>query len=137
MSSLVFALILVILVATYALFRAFGGFGKPTLEFLPSRSVQSVAQLPVVVHLTPTVTSPLATSHIDQEITLSLVVVDSSVILATRARRVTACLPLRQKRSMRPNPRLACVKVLKRVLLLVFPLHVPLFVMNRIPPDVQ
>ena len=111
----------------------------PVLELLPRISVQAVAELPVVVHLSPAIAAPLAASHVDKEIAILLLVVYGNVIapVAARAGRKAVDLALVQESDMRSNPGLILVHVFESVLLLVFPLHVLLLVTDRIPPDIQ
>jgi len=111
----------------------------PILELLPRIPVQAVAELPVVVHLSPAIAAPLAASHVDKEIAIPLLVVYGNVIapVAARARRKAVDLALVQESDMRSNPGLILVHVFESVLLLVFPLHVLLLVADRIPPDIQ
>ena len=111
----------------------------PVLEFLPRIAVQTIAELPVVVHLSPAIAAPLAASHVDKEIAISLLVVYGNVValVAARAGRKAVDLALVQESDMRSNPGLVLVHVFESVLLLVFPLHVLLLVADRIPPDIQ
>lgn len=107
-------------------------------ELLPRVAVQAVTELAVVVHLGPTIATPLTPSHVDQEVAILLLIVNANIVaaIATCAGRKAVDLALLEKSDMRSNPRLVLVHILKSVLLLVFPLHVLLLVANRIPPNV-
>ena len=59
------------------------------------------------------------------------------ISLTARARRKTVDLALRDKRHVRANPGLVVVEVFEGVLFLVLPLHVALFVVHGVPPDVE
>lgn len=108
-------------------------------EQFPRISVQHVAELTIVVHLPPAVTTPFASSHVDKEVPLLLVVVDLLVgaIRIAGVRWEGVALALLDERSVGPNPRLIVVQVLQRVLLLMLPLHMLLLIANRVPPDIQ
>lgn len=108
------------------------------LELLPDVAVEPVAQLAVVVHLTPAVSAPLATCHVDNKVTVVLVVVNVHVlaVVAARAWREAVDLALRDKGKVRAHPRLVGIHVLQRILFLVLPFHVFLFVADRVPPDI-
>ena len=58
-------------------------------------------------------------------------------ILTTRARWKAVDLPLLDESGMTPYPRMRGIQVFEGILLLVFPLHVFLLVVDRIPPHVQ
>ena len=58
-------------------------------------------------------------------------------IVATGAHGKTIDLPLRNEGGVGSYPRLVGIKMLKSVLLLMFPLHMLLLVAHGIPPDVQ
>ena len=107
-------------------------------KLFPPRPVQLVTQLPEIVHLTPAIPSPLATRHIDHEVSVTFGVMDSLVhpVLAAGAHREAVYLPLGDKCRMRAYPRLIDVEVFEGVLLFVLPLHMFLFVTNRVPPDI-
>ena len=62
---------------------------KVFLETLPRVSVEPVAELPVVVHFAPAVTTPFAAGHVHNEVAVLLVVVVPGVVLtgAVTARR--------------------------------------------------
>ncbi len=111
------------------------------LEALPRVAVQPVAKLTVVVHFAPAVTTPFAASHVDHEITVRLVVVETSVVgvgaVAAGSGREAVNHALRQEASVLSDPRVALVHGLEGVLLLVLPGHVLLLVEHRIPPNVQ
>ena len=107
------------------------------LELLPPRPIKLVTQLPEVVHLSPTISTPLTARHINHKISISFAIVDLLDVFAASAFGKAIDLALRYKCSMRPYPGLVDVKMLHSILLLVLPLHVFLLVANRIPPDIQ
>lgn len=94
-----------------------------------------------MVHFAPTVSAPFATSHVDNKVTLVLIIMETSVILsravATRGRGEAVDFSLRQKASVLSHPSMILVKGLQSVLLLVLPSHVLLLVGHWIPPDIQ
>lgn len=109
------------------------------LEAFPQRPVEIIAQLAEVVHLAPTVAAPFATGHVDQEIPIFLVVVDAriSALFGASACRETVDHALREEGRALADPGLRNVKLLQSILFFVFPLHVLLFICNRIPPNVK
>ena len=109
----------------------------PVSKFLPRRPVQIIAELAIVVHLTPAIPTPLAASHVDEKIAIVGVIVELCVVLPARTGRERVDFALMQERRVRSYPRLAVIQVLEGVLLLVLPLHVALLVVHRVPPDVQ
>jgi hypothetical protein len=129
-SLLLFLLLLIFLLEVVA---------DAVLELLPRVAVQTVAELAVVVHLSPAIAAPLATGHVHQKVPVLLRVVNVRVIalLAARARRKAHDLSLLDEGDVRPDPGLVLVHVLERVLLLVLPLHVLLLVADGVPPDVE
>lgn len=109
------------------------------LEQLPVIPVQNVAKFAIVVHLSPTITAPLASGHINEKVPAFLVVVDllvDTVLLAcVRWERVD--LALLNERSVWSDPWLHSVQVLHRILLLMLPLHMLLLIADWVPPDVE
>lgn len=132
-------LLIIFLLLVVLLSRLLEEVADPILELLPRISVQAVAELPVVVHLSPAIAAPLAASHVNKEIAVPLLVVYGNVValIAARAGRKAVDLALVQESDMRSNPGLVLIHIFEGVLLLVFPLHVLLFVADRIPPDIQ
>lgn len=67
------------------------------------------------------------------------IIMNARIISIIRAcsRWETVDLALRDKCSMWTNPRLIDIQEFKRVLFLVFPFHVFLFITDRIPPYIQ
>jgi len=59
------------------------------------------------------------------------------IALTARAWRETVDLALRNERHVWADPGLVVVEVFKGILFLVLPLHVALFVVHGIPPDVE
>lgn len=94
-----------------------------------------------MIHLTPTIASPFAASHIDYEVAILFVVVYPGVVQASvvraRSRGETVDHALRQEASMLSNPRLCLVQLLKGVLFLVLPFHVLLLIQHWVPPNIQ
>ena len=111
---------------------------KILFEALPYVSVEVITELPEVVHLAPAVATPFASGHVHQEIPVFLVVVDAGVVpvLRTGAGREAVDHALRQESGLLSNPRLGDVKLLERILLLVCPFHMFLFIGHGIPPYV-
>ena len=109
------------------------------LEFLPGVAVERVAQLAIVVHFAPAISSPFASSHVDDKVAIALSVVDVGIfaVVATGARWEAVDLPLVYECEVCPDPRLVGINVLESVLLLVLPLHVLLLVADRVPPYIQ
>lgn len=109
------------------------------LEQLPWVAVQQVAQFSVVVHLSPAIAPPLATCHVDKEVTALSVVVNLRIVAITIAGvgREGVCFALFDESSVWPDPRLRSVHELQGILFLVFPFHVLLLVGYRVPPDVE
>lgn len=109
------------------------------LKPFPGVSVEVVAEFTEVVHLAPTVPAPFAARHVDHKVAIILVVVDARVHSVIRAGPVGEAvdLPLREERGVLANPRLSRVELFQSILLLVFPLHMLLFVRNWVPPDIQ
>lgn len=66
-----------------------------------------------------------------------LVIVDTAIVLTARTLRETTHLALWHKSCVGAYPRLAGIEVLESVLLLVLPLHVSLFILYGIPPDIE
>ena len=123
-------------------------FGRPhgldflaqtILEFFPWCSIQFVAEFTEVVHLAPAVSSPFAARHVDDEISICFPVMDLGIfpILGAGADGEGINLSLWNERRVRPDPWLIDIEVLERILLLVLPFHMFLFVANRVPPDVE
>lgn len=121
------------------LFSALKELAYAILESLPRISVQPLAQPSIIIHLAPAIPSPLATSHINHEITIRLLVVNDRIIalVATGAWWKTVDLALWDECEMRSDPGLIHVHIFECVLLLVFPLHVLLFVADGVPPHVE
>ena len=109
------------------------------LDLLPPGTIESMTQLTIGIHLGPTVTTPFATGHVDDEVTIALGVLDSRVVtsVGASARWETVDHPLRDEGRMGTNPGLTLIEIFERVLFLVFPFHVFLFVQGRVPPDVE
>ena len=109
------------------------------LETLPPCAVQMVAQLPIVVHLSPAIASPLTPSHIDEEIPPLFIVMNVGIvsIVAACAGRKGINFPLWDESCVRPDPGMRGVEELESVLFFVLPFHVFLLVANRVPPDVE
>lgn len=84
---------------------------KILLETFPQRAVEIVAQLPIVVHFSPAVPSPLTSGHIHQEVTILLIIVNIRVVtvLRTCTWRERVDLPLRDESRVRSNPGLMYV----------------------------
>ncbi len=114
---------------------------KVLLEQLPGVAVEPVAELTVVVHFAPAVTAPFTASHVDHEVTVRLVVVETRQVgtgaVAAGSGREAVNHALRQEASVLTDPRVALVHGLEGVLLLVLPGHVLLLIGHRIPPNVQ
>ena len=112
---------------------------NPILKLLPRIAIESVAELTVAVHFSPTISTPFTTCHVDKEIAVRSLIVNLRIfpIFATGTRRKAVDLALWNKCDMRSNPGLIHVQVLERILLFVLPIHVFLFVADGIPPDVQ
>lgn len=115
------------------------GAEEVLLETLPPGSIEVVAQLTVVVHLSPAVTTPLTAGHVDHKVSVLLVVVDARVraLVGTGARREAVDHALREESSVLADPRKGNVQLLQGILLLVCPLHVLLLVGDRVPPHVE
>jgi hypothetical protein len=109
------------------------------LEQLPRVAIEKVAQLAVVVHFAPAITTPLATCHVDDEISVVFIVVYPRVIAVfrTSSRRKAVNLPLRDERGMRSDPWLIDIEKFQSVLFLVFPFHVLLLIADRVPPNIE
>lgn len=112
---------------------------KILLEAFPRIAVQIIAELAIVVHLTPAIATPFAAGHVDEEVSVLLVVVNTSVVsvLGASARRESVDHALREEGRVFADPWLRFVELLQSVLLLVFPLHMLLLVGDGIPPDIQ
>lgn len=112
---------------------------KVLFESLPPRPIQVIAQLPEIVHLTPTIPAPLTARHINHKIPVLLVVVDSGIVSVFRTCSFgeTVDFALRDESCVRSDPRLVDVKKFEGVLLFVLPFHVLLLVTNWVPPYVQ
>lgn len=109
------------------------------LEEFPGVAVEVIAQLAEVVHFAPAVSSPFASGHVDNKVSVLLVVVNALIVAIVGASpvRETVDHPLRNECRMLPDPRLRLVELLEGVLLLVLPLHVLLLVHDGIPPDIE
>lgn len=114
-----------------------GQIAYAVFELLPWRTVEVVAQLSIVVDLAPAISPPFTSGHVHHEVPVALVVVDARIVLPTGTRWKRICLPLVQEGRVWSYPGLADVQVFERVLLFMLPLHVSLFVVHRIPPDVK
>ena len=79
--------LLLLLFLLLPLRRSFPRRTQPVFELLPARPVQLVAQLAEIIHLAPAIAAPLAAGHVDDEIAVSLFVVDPRIlaIVATSA----------------------------------------------------
>jgi hypothetical protein len=129
----------VLLLFLFILLLAFEEIADAVFELLPWVSVEPVAELAVVVHLSPAVTAPFASCHVDHEVTVLLLVVDIGIVTLVSARTGWEAhnLALIDERNVWANPWLVLIHVLESILLFVFPLHVLLFVAHGIPPDIQ
>lgn len=109
------------------------------LEQLPWVAVQQVAQLAIVVHLSPAIASPFAACHVDKEVTALSVIVNLRIVTVAIAgvRWEGVCFALFDESCVRPDPWLGSVHELQGILLLVLPFHVLLLVGYRVPPNVE
>src|ERR1700722_14851073 len=109
------------------------------LEALPPRAIQIVAQLTIIVHLTPAISSPLTAGHIDEEIPLFLMIMDIGIvsIVAASAGREGIYFSLWDECCVWSNPGVRGVEEFESVLLFVLPFHVFLLVADGVPPDVE
>lgn len=113
--------------------------GHPVLKPSPQTSVKPLANLFILVHFTPAVSSPLTACHVDEKVSVLFVVMDLWVVtlLTTRTRWKAVHFALVDEGQIRTHPRLVTIHVLERVLLHVLPLHVHLFISDRVPPDIE
>jgi hypothetical protein len=112
--------------------------GQRILKLLPDRAIEPVAQLPIPIDLRPAVTPPIASRHIDDEITVFLLVMRPQIrAIAARTGRERIDPSLRHECCVGAHPRLVRVQVFERVLLLVLPFHVFLLVEDGVPPHIE
>jgi len=97
-----------------------------------------IAQLPEIIHLSPTVAPPFTTRHIHHEISIFLIVMNMSVVSVVRACSFgeTVDFALFNEGGAGSDPGLVDVEEFEGVLLFVLPFHVLLFVADWIPPYV-
>lgn len=109
------------------------------LEQLPPCTIEVVAQLAVVVHLPPTISSPFATCHVDHEVAILLIVVNACIISVVRACswREAVDLALFNESHVWPNPWLVGVEEFQCILFFMFPFHMLLLIPYRVPPNVE
>jgi hypothetical protein len=109
------------------------------LEALPPRAIKIVAQLAIIVHLAPAIASPFAASHVHQEISFLLIIMDIRIvsIIAASAGREGVYFSLRDECRVWPDPGVRGVEEFEGVLFFVFPFHVFLLVADGVPPDVE
>lgn len=109
------------------------------LEKLPPGSVQLVAELAVVVDLSPAVATPFTASHVDHKITVFRIIVDHLVnaVVVASIWRERVDLTLLNECRVWSDPWVNGIEILERILLLVLPLHVFLLVAYWVPPDIQ
>ena len=112
---------------------------KILLEPLPQRAIQVIAQFPEIIHLTPTIASPLTPRHINHKIPFFLAVMNSSVVSIFRACPFGEAVDfaLWDECGVGSDPRLVDVEEFEGVLFFVLPFHVLLLVPNRVPPYVK
>ena len=112
---------------------------KLLLKQFPGISIQEIAQLPIVIHLAPAITSPLTTGHVHHEIMVLLVIMNFliSSLIAASSGGETVDFALGDECGMGTYPWLVDVQEFKGILFFVFPFHVFLFVSDGIPPNVQ
>ena len=138
-SSLLLFLFILVLFLGLLFSKAFPPRAQAILELLPPRSVQLVAQLAIVVHFTPTVSSPFTSGHVDHKIPVLFLVVESRIfaILTAGPGGEAVNHPLLNECSVRADPGLVGIQMFQCVLLFVLPFHVLLLVSDGVPPNVQ
>ena len=101
--------------------------------------VQFIREFAIIVHLGPAIPAPLTPGHVDHEISIFFLVMDIHIraIISTGTGRKGVYHSLRDEREVGTDPGLGGVEVFEGVLFLVLPIHVFLFVMDRIPPYVE